>query len=246
MIKAPNVFGQIKGQSVTTDASLGRQSAFKVAPESFQAIDVVLARTVGSFGMVDQTVNIPLGGDPGVALPGVGVDDRPPTDMSAYQGPQRAGMYIRNHFRPNLSSSTENPEDRSFGGSTTSFRAPGALALALVLPSPTHIGLIDFDLPLKHRRNFPHHALSQQGQGTQNPLPMQVGFLSDYSTTRASYKPPQQLVPLPGGQTQGPTVWSPVISTSRTTTPIPLQYPVLTTSTSRTFQSSRHPIILPH
>lgn len=246
MIKAPNVFCQIEGQSVATNASLGRQSAFKVAPESFQTIDVVLPRFVVAFGVMDQTVDIPFRGDPGIALPSVGINDRPPPDMHAYQGPQRAGMHIRNDFRPDLTTPTEDSEDRSLGGSTASFRAQCSLALSLVLPGSTHIGLIDFDFSQKHGRNFPHHELSQEGQDAQNSLPMQIRFLGDNGTARTPHKPPPEVASFAGGQTKWPTVRSPVVTARRTMTPISLQYPVLTTLTPRTSQSSRHTIIIPH
>ena len=246
MIITPNIFCQIEWQSVVTNASLGHQSAFKVAPESFQPIDVVLPRSVVAFGVMDQTVDISFRSDPGIALPSVGVDDRPPPDMPTYQGPQRAGMHIRNDFRPDLATPTEDSEDRSLGGPTASFRAQCSLALSLVLPGSTHIGLIDFDFSLKHGRNFPRHALSQEGQGPQNSLPMQARFLGDNDTARTPHKPPQEVAPFAGGQTKRPTVRSPVVTAYRTTTPISLQYPVLTTLTPRTSQSSRHATMIPH
>ncbi len=67
MIVAPHVLCQIQGQPFAADSTFGSQPAFQIPPEAFQAIDVRPVPTPKlAVVMVDQAMDITLGGNPGV------------------------------------------------------------------------------------------------------------------------------------------------------------------------------------
>ena len=59
MVKFPNIFGQIKGQSFAFDSAFGGELPFKIAPKPFQAVYVVaLGPCVFAFAVLDRTVYV--------------------------------------------------------------------------------------------------------------------------------------------------------------------------------------------
>jgi len=245
MIISPHILRQIEGQLVSSDASFGRQPPLEITPESFQAIDVVLPRSVVAFRVVNQTVDIPLGGDPRIALPGIGVDGRAPLDVPANQGPQGPSLHIRYHPSPHLATSTENPKDWGFGGSPSPLSSQCPSVSTLVLPSSTQVGFVDLHLSLKDRRHLPQHRLTQDPERPQHPLTMKSSFLRNRSRTLAASMASQNGFPLMPRQTQR-KARTPFVSTPRTTALIPTYFPRLSVSAFRTAMPSRHATIVPN
>jgi len=70
------------------------------------------SRAVGvlTLSVFDDPVDISLGGDTGIALPGVGTDGRSLTDTLEYQGLKRFGFGVGHDLGPNLTAAAEDAE----------------------------------------------------------------------------------------------------------------------------------------
>ena len=87
MIIALDIFSQVKGQSLLAYSSFGRQSSFQIAPETFQAINLLpFAVTVLCRMLFYQAMNPAFSGNACVTLPRIGTDATPNFYPSRDQG----------------------------------------------------------------------------------------------------------------------------------------------------------------
>ena len=135
MIIAPDIFRQVQGQPLATDAALGGQPPLQIPPEAFQPVDMCpIRRDIVALAMFDQAVHIAFRRNARIALPRVREDRRAACHPSTNQGPQGAGLHLRHDLRPDLPVPAEDAEDRGFGRASAAFGASGSNGLAFVLP----------------------------------------------------------------------------------------------------------------
>lgn len=87
MFVAPHVRCQIQGQPFAADSTFGRQPAFQIPPAAFQASDVRPVPTPKlAVVMVDQAMDIAVGGHPGIEPQGIGAADSARVSQEAEMG----------------------------------------------------------------------------------------------------------------------------------------------------------------
>ena len=75
MIIAPDIFSQVQGQSLLAYSSFGRQSSFQIAPETFQAINLLPFAVAVLCRMVfNPATNLAFSGNAGVTRPRIGTN----------------------------------------------------------------------------------------------------------------------------------------------------------------------------
>ena len=75
MVIAPDIFSQAKGQSLLAYSSFDRQSSFQIAPETFQAINLLpLVVTVLCRMVFYPAMNLAFSGNAGVTRPRIGTN----------------------------------------------------------------------------------------------------------------------------------------------------------------------------
>lgn len=108
-----------------SDPALVGQLAFEITPEALKPVYMgSLAVGVLPLAVFDDPMNISLGGDPGIALPGIGTNGRSLADTLEYQGLQRFGLGVGYDLSPHLAAATEDAEDGCFGRAPASLGAP--------------------------------------------------------------------------------------------------------------------------
>jgi len=203
VIETPHVLGQVEGQSVSPDAALRRELALQVPPEPLQAIDVgPPAGGVLALRVVDQPVDIALGGDPRIALLRVRADRRPGADPPADERPEGRGLHVRHDLRPDGAPATPDPENRGLRGTPAPLGGLGPLRLPLVLPLPAHVGLVDLHRAVEDRRHILRHHRPDPQQRPEHPAPFQAGLRGDLSPAQPQEEPAQQPSPFPARQPQ--------------------------------------------
>ena len=186
MVISPNIFSQIKGQSFSSDATLGCQFSLKISPESLKTIYVgTLFITVLTFAMSYQTMNITLCCNAGIALPCIREDNGTSFYSLTNQGDEGFGLYIRHYLSPNLTASTENAKNRSLQCATTTFGLHFLLALAFILPLTSNIGFINLNHATKYFRNILRHYQSHYRQSSQNSLPVYAYLYGNIITAQS-------------------------------------------------------------
>src|SRR3972149_12228233 len=144
MVIPPNILSQIEGQPLTADASFGGEPSLEVAPKAFQTVDMVVIRPyILPLAMLDQTMDLSLCGDPGIALPGVRTNHRTSLDPLTNQWQQSLSLDVRHDLCPNFSASTQNAKHGCLWSPSPSFCTLSSDVLPLVLPLPTQISRIN-------------------------------------------------------------------------------------------------------
>src|SRR4030066_666837 len=146
MVISPNIFRKVKRKPVFSDSTFGGHSSFKVAPKTFKAVYMTaFAITEFALTLLYKSINITLGGNASVTLPGVGTDYRTTLNPLSDKGKKRFGLNVGNHFGPHLAASAKDAEDRGLLCSSATLGTSGSLRLPFVLPLASHIGLINLD-----------------------------------------------------------------------------------------------------
>src|SRR5688572_28591507 len=170
MVVPPDIFRQVQRQTLLANATFGRQPALEVAPESLQAVDMVVAGvTCVPAAVIDQPMDVALGGNAGVARPHVGADNGASPDATTNEGLQGAARHIRDDLGPDLAATTENAEDRCLEGRATSGRhAAARRPVPPIAPRATQVGFVDLDGALEDGRHGSAHGLADPGEGPQD------------------------------------------------------------------------------
>ena len=245
MIVAPHIFGDIEGQPLAANTTLGSQPPLEIPPEAFEAVDVrPLATAKLALVVLHQPMDVAVGRNAGIEPQGVGTHNRATPYLAPNQRKQGLDRQIRDHLRPDLSATTQNAKDRRLHGSTAMFAAERFASPAPIAPATADISLVHFDGALKKGRHLRLQPGAQVQQGSQDPLAMQAGCLRNRRGTEplnVASQQPRPLMPRQAQRQPGP----PIVPTAGAATPIAAQDPDSRVLASRTLQASRHQPSLP-
>jgi len=135
MIISPDILSKVKGKTFFPNPSFGSKSPFQISPKAFQTIYVIsLAVSIFTFTMFCHPVNISFYSNPGVALPSIRAYGGTSPNPLFYKGDKSFSFYVLNNLCPDLSTSAQDPKDRGFLCSSSSFCFPFFLCSLFVLP----------------------------------------------------------------------------------------------------------------
>ena len=116
---------------------------------------VTLPVAIVPLTVMDKTVNVSPGGDPGIGLPGIRTDDGTRFYPLRDQGKECVFIHLIDDLSPDLAVPAENPEDGLLRGPPASPGSPIPHNLPLVPPCTSEVGFIDLYGARKNLWNLP-------------------------------------------------------------------------------------------
>ena len=118
MVVPPDILGEVEREFFSSDSSFRRELPLEVSPEPFESIDMISSSvTIVPFTVVDKTVNVSPGGDPGIGLPGIRTDDGTLFYPLRDQGKECAFIHLIDDLSPDLAVPAEGMKFWSFSPS---------------------------------------------------------------------------------------------------------------------------------
>lgn len=212
MVIPPHVLREVEREPRPPDPALRGQLALQVPPEALEAVDVRPAGGhVRALRVIHQAVDVPLRGDPRVAPPRVGADDRPRADPAADQGEQGGGLDIRDELGPDVAAAAEDPKHGGLGRPPAVLHGPAPLGGPEVPAAAPEVRLIHLDHPAEDRGDILGHRLPDARQGPEDPAAVQPGLGRDPRAAQPEEEPAEHGGPLPGEQPEGQARRTPLV-----------------------------------
>jgi len=236
MIKTSYIFSQVQRKSFSSDTPFGGKVSLKISPEPFKAIDVS-ALGVGkfTFAMVYQTMHVPIGRNPSLPSPGIGVNNGTTLHPLIDQGQEGCSLNTRNQLGPHIAITAQDTQNRLLTCSPAPLSSLQSLHFSLILPLASQIGLINFHRTLKYPRNILQHTFSDDIQCPQHSPSLKSCLRGYLITAQSQHEIPQYHSPLNTRRSQRQRAGNPFISTLSTLEFSPSYLPLLVIITLWTF-----------
>jgi len=236
MIKTSYIFSQVQRKSFSSDTPFGGKVSLKISPEPFKAIDVS-ALGVGkfTFAMVYQTMHVPIGRNPSLPSPGIGVNNGTTLHPLIDQGQEGCSLNTRNQLGPHIAITAQDTQNRLLTCSPAPLSSLQSLHFSLVLPLTSQIGLINLYRTLKYLRNILQHTFSDDIQCPQHSPSLKSCLRGYLITAQSQHEILQYHSPLNTRRSQRQRAGNPFISTLSTLEFSPSYLPLLVIITLWTF-----------